>query len=513
MKLTTKKSAEESRSRAPALALLLLALFCRLPFFFESVIDWDESTFILIGQSILDGHLPYTQLWDLKPPFAFGFYSLAILLFGKTIASVRFAGALVVALTAFIVNRTAQQLTTVRSGRLAGVLTVLLLSILPSGQAVMSEHVAVLPLTLAFYLLVKRGITNATAFYSGLLLSISAMVRLNTAYVTIGLGLYLLIIGLRQPLANQVLRGLAYSVGSAIPVFLSFFPYWLTGIPQVWWNSVVVASLHRAGIATNSSEVVSQGWSQGWHSALDRVLELDDVGIQILWGVATFIAARAIIKRHKSMHPQQRLGWSLTIVFVWTLQFSMFSTSSFHGHYWLQLVPFLAPVLAVGLDAVIQIRRQLAIAILTLCLCAYPIFNQYALILPRGLANEPLDQSAARQITDYFIDNGLEDQSIYLTSYHIVYWYLETYPLTLSTTHPSTIGRDNVLQVLYGPNWSSHREMKRLLALEPEFILRKDDLFYLKYYPEMAEILQTALDQNYTRVHNIEDINIYRRVA
>ena len=53
------------------LALLALALATRLPYFFVDVIDWDESTFILMGHSLLKGFLPYTHLWDLKPPAIF----------------------------------------------------------------------------------------------------------------------------------------------------------------------------------------------------------------------------------------------------------------------------------------------------------------------------------------------------------------------------------------------------------------------------------------------------------
>ena len=59
--------------------LLLLAIIVRLPFFFKDVIDWDESTYILMGQSVLDGHLPYTELWDLKPPGAFLIYAVSML--------------------------------------------------------------------------------------------------------------------------------------------------------------------------------------------------------------------------------------------------------------------------------------------------------------------------------------------------------------------------------------------------------------------------------------------------
>ncbi len=510
MKLTTEKTSGEFYVRVLALELLaltLLALFCRLPFFFKSVIDWDESTFILVGQSILDGYLPYTQLWELKPPFAFGFYSLSILLFGKTIAAVRFAGTLVVAFTAFVVNRATQRLSTVQAGRIAGVLLVLLMSVMPSGQAVMSEHIATLPMILALYLLVKRGVTTATVFYSALLLSTAAMVRLNIAYVAVGIGFYLLIIGFKQPLRKQALRLLAYSVGGVIPAFVSFLPYWTAGIPLVWWNSVVVASLYRADIATKSYELIRSFWAE----MLDDVFKLSGLSLQILLVIGAIAVARAMLKRNQQMQPQQKLGWSLIVIFFWTLQFSALSTGHVHLHYLLQLVPFLVPFLGVLADAAIRQRRQFVIATLVLCLSAYPVFNQYAAILPRALTGAQLDPSSARQIADYFIDNELEDRSIYMMTDHIVYWYLDRYPLTPSTTHPSTIGRDYLLQVLYGPDWSSLLEMKRLLALEPEFIVKKDWLFYLQFQPETTELLETALDQNYTLVRDIQGVSIYRR--
>src|SRR5262245_48044092 len=47
------------------------ALLSRLPFFFSSQMDWDESTFILMGQGILYSALPYDKLWDFKAPLAF----------------------------------------------------------------------------------------------------------------------------------------------------------------------------------------------------------------------------------------------------------------------------------------------------------------------------------------------------------------------------------------------------------------------------------------------------------
>ncbi|MFV1448861.1 hypothetical protein VBZ51_06925 [Maribacter sp. HS] len=59
------------------LLLSLITLFIRFPFFFRDYVDRDESTFILLGQSWVDGFLPYTHLWDLKPPLTFAFLRLS----------------------------------------------------------------------------------------------------------------------------------------------------------------------------------------------------------------------------------------------------------------------------------------------------------------------------------------------------------------------------------------------------------------------------------------------------
>ena len=518
---TIEKPVQESKPSTPLklpntillelLLLTLLTLFCRLPFFFESVIDWDESTFILIGQSILDGHLPYMQLWDLKPPFLYGFYSLAILLFGKTIASVRLAGALAIALTAFIVNRTTQRLWTVRAGWLAGILHILITSALPNGQAVLSEHVAVLPLSLALYLLVARGVTAATLFPAGLLISTAAMVRLNLAYVAVGVGLYLLTLSLKQPLVRQIRRGLAYSLGGVIPVFLCFIPYWLERIPQVWWDSVVVASLNRANSDLQSYQVA-------WR-LLGEVLisfwDFDGFGLQALfWGGAITGALLVLeqLRLKQRSQVQQRLDWTLVVVFILTIQFSILGSGSAYSHYLLQIVPFLAIFSGVFVDGVVsQSRRAIALIILIFCLGTYPVLEQYAVILPRALTGSPLDQSPTKKIADYFINNDLEDRSICFLRAHLAHWYLGTYPITPSITHPSTIGKDYLLQALYGPKWSSPLEMKRLLALQPEFIVKEEYLFYLDNQPETTELLAAALDQSYTLVHSVKEFSIYSR--
>src|SRR5215510_8570771 len=53
--------------------LLAFSIVIRLPWFFIDVIDPDEGIFILADQYLSQGHLPYTVVWDNKPPLGFVF--------------------------------------------------------------------------------------------------------------------------------------------------------------------------------------------------------------------------------------------------------------------------------------------------------------------------------------------------------------------------------------------------------------------------------------------------------
>src|ERR1043165_7397420 len=82
--------------------LFCAAFFIRFPFFFRDYIDRDESTFILIGKSITDGHLPYDFLWDLKPPLLFYVFAAVQYLFPHSLIAIRFFGVLIVFISAIV---------------------------------------------------------------------------------------------------------------------------------------------------------------------------------------------------------------------------------------------------------------------------------------------------------------------------------------------------------------------------------------------------------------------------
>ena len=117
--------------------LFLATLFIRFPFFFRDYIDKDESTFILMGQSIADGHLPYDHLWDLKPPLLFYFFALVEKVFPHSFVAIRFMGVVVVFLSAILLLKIARQ-SNLKNGFLIALGYVVLSSEFGSLQGVMS---------------------------------------------------------------------------------------------------------------------------------------------------------------------------------------------------------------------------------------------------------------------------------------------------------------------------------------------------------------------------------------
>jgi len=65
--------------------LALLVVVSRAPVLLQSVASVDEGLYALVAREWLRGHLPYTSVWETKPPFFFALLAGAFALFGETL--------------------------------------------------------------------------------------------------------------------------------------------------------------------------------------------------------------------------------------------------------------------------------------------------------------------------------------------------------------------------------------------------------------------------------------------
>jgi 4-amino-4-deoxy-L-arabinose transferase-like glycosyltransferase len=147
-----------------ALALLGAAAFAlRVASFRVSVIDWDESLYLVIVQRWLQGALPYVSVWDQHP---IGLPALLLVLTWigcETLLAARVAGTLAVAATAAVLYLFGTRLLSRPSvGLLAGIMYIIYMNRYQSLPA-NTELFTNLLVTSAAYILWRVAMTAASA--------------------------------------------------------------------------------------------------------------------------------------------------------------------------------------------------------------------------------------------------------------------------------------------------------------------------------------------------------------
>lgn len=97
-RLARSRRASAAETALAGAVLLLWSAVLRLPTFSRSVIDWDESLYMLAGREWLAGHLPGTVVWDHKPPGVHALFAAGLAVVGEPVAAMRVLSVLFVAL-------------------------------------------------------------------------------------------------------------------------------------------------------------------------------------------------------------------------------------------------------------------------------------------------------------------------------------------------------------------------------------------------------------------------------
>nr|WP_299487091.1 glycosyltransferase family 39 protein [uncultured Allomuricauda sp.] len=471
------------------LILFLIAFFIRFPFFFRDYIDRDESTFIIMAQSWVDGHLPYTHLWDLKPPVTFLFFALVIKAFGKSFMAIRFFGVILVALTGLFTYGIGRRVTTQMVSFWCGVFAVFLLSLFGSLQGVMSEHICTLFFVVGVYLLLSR---EGKGWYLvvGVLFGLSVMSKLNMAYPLLTLVIYIIWSSwvkkrLWQELQCLVLMGL----GFAIIVVLTGVPYYLQGEVQVWWESIFEAPLAYAGSKQ--------------HSVI-KTLPF----VFIIAGVFyTLFRLKIVDFKSKTLQ-------LLTAIIMGVL-LSFMQTGKVNGHYLIQLYPFILVPLGMALSKLPAVNKKYTLPIaFLLALLPMEAYLEYGNIVSNKMEKGTYFNGEGIDVPRYIVENNIETNNIFFTEYHIGYWVLGEHPPTKAATHPSSITREELFPYMQNPRHTGMEELKYILEeVRPKTVVaRKGKRIFDKKLLEFNAYIDVYLAENYTLIATIDRGLIYQRL-
>lgn len=490
-----------------AWGLLLLSFVLRFPYFFQDVIDWDESTFFLMGQSVLTGHLPYTTIWDVKPPLVFWVYAAVMAWLGQNILAIRISGLLLVWISGMLMVAISASVGIHRQpGRLVGALTVILLSFLWSGQATMLEHWAMVPLLLALWLLIRHP-QQRWLVVAGGLMALACLIRANLVYTAVAIGLYVLFSERRNWLrAIQAVTW--YGVGCIIPILLTVLPFWQQHQAFLWWKFVVAVPSAYAHARTGELKAKMQ------------FLGIWGV-LAVLLFIGLHLLANSLIQqqRKRLTNPQTQRGLTLLWIVFWATEISIVRTGLGEFHYLLLLVPFVAIASVVGWHWLMRrINPALAYVgvgfwILCLHLPLHGLFLEYQALGDRLRTHAPLFHGSAYEISAYFQTHQTPPTSIFLMTDQLVYGLLGRPPFTPLVAHPSNITKPYLVAAMAGKDQTTISAFTQLLNQKPEFIVTRNPLWYLPPDSDLGQQLTATLQASYHQVQNIQGRQIYQRLS
>lgn len=470
--------------------LLSYSFLLRFPFAFRDYIDRDESTFILVAQNWVDGFLPYTELWDLKPPLTFLYFAAIIFLFGKNLIAIRLAGILTVGLIAFFTYLIAKILAGKKIAFWSSVLTVLLISAFGSLQGVMSEHISMLFFMPAVYLLIRYK--NITAcLIAGLLMGSAVMTKINLAYPALFIGLYLLYVLIKsKDRSSMFLSIVAYGAGILAIVGLTILPYYLKGISSVWWKAVILAPLEYA--------------------ANRRGSPVSFIPLLIFLGGLLYYSWRSKIWDLKERSVQ------ILLVAIFGVVVALFRGGLINGHYLIQLHPLLIiPVAAATGRAFSSLRwNYKPIVLLLLILLPIEAYKEYYEVVKHRLERASFQNGEGFYVPYYVKEHQLPTENILFLEYHIGYWLLDKLPPTKAATHPTNLVRDETFQFFNNPRSSSMEEIKYIMEeLKPEIVITRERWHVFdKKEEEANEYVRNYLEVHYLLKEQIDQAEIHQRL-
>lgn len=491
--MRTKFERLASHWAAPPLVFLAGALLLRLPSFFMSVVDWDESLYLLIADDVRAGYLPYDRTWDHKQPGIFYLFALAGTLFGGGVGAIRVLGLLCAAGGAWLCHRLAS-----RSWNLPGIgwaagAFYLAQTSINGGLATNTEIVFSLFVLLAFAFaqtaLGREGKRRrvwlwAAGLAAGMAFAIKLVVALDLVALALVHGS-----GLRARAERGSRAWLMVLVRDGLQIALAFvainvavlLPHVLSGKGALLYEAVVEYNMTYGSVETSSSRI-AMGLFALLALSMGAVLTLTSIGLSDL-----------LEERVERQQLWATWAWLLLALLSPIGQRKMFP------HHFLQIAGPSSILFGLGVSllAAPLFARRLrmgvwALAALTCIGVAHPFARlQYEhQRLLRAVAHGDARQfDLPMQVARAILAASGPGASVYAYNdqpiiYELVGTHAPTrFPFPL---HLLRVGREV-------PGLDRPREFARILATAPEWIVVRDEATPPRFFAE----LKAELDRHY----------------
>ena len=432
----------------------------------------DESTFIIMGSHVLEGHLPYLELFDIKPPGIFFALAGIMSVFGENLLSVRFFGTFCLFVSAIAGYAIAiRQTTPLIAG--ASMAVFCALTCASEFQPTLTEHLTIALTMPACWLLVARRDQLWAAFLIGVLLSAATLTRTNIAFVVLALGGFYVWRFVRPRPDVPRLAIAAYGVGGALPLAPLLLLYWLAGGLDVFVLSVFRVPLHYAASQEGMAAVMLEQVSN-WRSFVrnDPYIFLPATLL-----IGTGLATHAISRGKGLLFGDN----GLLLLVLGAVSLSILKGGAAWGHYLLQALPLVLLLAAAGFERMTT-RRLGALLFLGLYVLTVGAslarfggssveqVRQGLALSVRSHADGRTHQADLRTAAERILEDRCCGELVYAPRDHLIYWYLKQRPPTV-LVHPSSVNNPAIMTPLVAHGYVPEDEQRRILERNIGYIV------------------------------------------
>jgi len=481
---------------AIGLAMLpLVVMVIRWASFLPSVIDWDESLYVLQAREWLRGNWPFSGVWDMHPLGAPAAIAAAFLILGESLETVRLLGAFCVTATGYALIALTRVVGAPRSlGYAAAVLYAahtLLMGGLSSNTEILFAPLVVSSLALAL----APGPIWPRLIAMGLLMGCALLIK--QVVTPEGCLAYAI---LAWPLLRARRWGLlfgtaaAYAVLCLAPTALVAAIYALRGEFGIWFESTVLAPIQYA---SGRIPLEQMFWRITLAALATRwLLAMGIPALVLSWG-----------------DPALRRLALFALAWLGAASLAVAGPGFFFPHYFLMLLPPLSLLAGIGLHAfarhVSERRVRLILAAVVGFVAVDVMATDMTPRLARGFALGNPD--TPRRMAALMNDELQPGDTIFVPNYQPVVYFLTN--ANLPTRFPFPVHLTGSFANLAGVDTDA--EVARILASRPRFIvLDRGEWFAMR--PSAMSMLTEALEEFYelaaTFVEVRGTVELWRRV-
>lgn len=490
-------------------AFFVAAFALRASSLFRSVLNWDESLYMLIARSMLQGSAPYTAIWNNTPPGIYAIFAPVLFVFPDSVPAIRILTCIVVGLTAFALYRLALVLSEGDHalGFIAGGLYVLYSSSPVMGGLASNTELFYIPFTVWGFsaLLASKGALKDVL--AGLLFGAGFQIKYHVAFDFLAA---LVVTGVSSPDSRGKLGAAARRWGPMLSGFLLPFVgvivcFMIAGHAPEYVDSAILANLTyfadgRASLRRSFGIIVDQVFAH-----------------PLLWVSAVYVGLGLVRERAKTREESSR---SFALIWFAASLLGVLATRRSWDHYFLQTLPAMCLLASYSVLDVLRVdmttlrRAALVIIVLfstsmlnparaNLVAASWAAYQRY-IIKTDEWKDTPL------RIAEYLNERTESSDSVYVVDYEPVIYLLvhaqcpTRYPFPDHLTNPDLTPMTGIDPV---------DELRAIMRKTPLYVIRKRTPDYgpSTFYLTLDEyIAGTYVHETSFRDGEDVDIDLYR---